>query len=283
MAQKIPKNSGRLVRWTRYEKLEPSLAPLIEGTNPAEVSLDTFQVEATVDQYGEFAKVSDLLKFTAIDPVIENLAERFGRGAADLIEQLIIAELDAEAFEQFAGNQSDFDSITQADVMSHEEIIAAITAQELDFIRPHESGRTQVVLNTVSKRDLQSDPAVGSWVDLNKYTGGSDAQRKLLSGTFGEMYGAALRISDRMSNATNTGTIKVYNNYCIGEEAFGVVDLASGRPIEMVLKDERSGGVSNPLNMFGTVGYKVKGYATKYLDSGSKRVVNIRAASVVDA
>ena len=278
---KIPKGEGKLVRWTRYAKHNPSLTPLTECTNPAEVSIPSSQVEAIVDQYGEYAKVSDLLSFTALDPVLSSLSERFGRAAADLIEQLIVAELDAEGFEQLVANAANVDAITQTDVLEHQEIIEAMVRQQQDFIQPHESGKYVACLNTAAKFDIMSDTQAGSWSDINKFVAG--AQDKIIRGQFGEMYGARLTSSDRMSSAANAGSVQVRNNYVIGEEAFGTVSLASRSVVEMIMKDERSGGISNPLNMCATVGYKLKGYKVKYLDSGSKRVTIIKAASAQDA
>lgn len=277
----IPKGEGKLVRWTRYAKHNPSTAPLTEGQNPSDVQIPTSQVEATVAQYGEYACVSDLLKFTALDPVVESLAERFGRAAADLIEQLIVAELDLKGSDQFVANAANADAITQTDVINHKEIIEATIAQQLDFISEHESGKYVYVGNAAARFDLMADPQAGAWADINKFVNGP--QNKLMTGEFGEMYGVKLLISDRMTQATNTGGIEVRNNYVIGEEAFGTVSLKSGRIIEMKMKDERSGGTSNPLDMFGTVGYKLKGYVVKYLDDNSKRVVIIKAASAQDA
>lgn len=282
--QKIPKGEGKLVRWLRYAKHNPSTNPLSEGVNPAATSLTTSQVEAIVDQYGEYVTVSDFINFTALDPVMKNISERLGRGAADLVEQLHVTELDAEAFEFWAGDATGVGDIAQADVLNHQEIIQASVDQELAFIGPHESGKRVAVLNTAAKFDIMADNSAGSWVDINKFTDGP--QSKILNGQFGEMYGARLVTSDRMSALAAQGPgndVTVRNNYLIGEEGYGNVSFASKQIIEMIMKGEDSGGVSNPLNMYSTVGYKLKAYKVKYLDSGSKRVINIRAASAQDA
>ncbi len=83
-----------------------------------------------------------------------------------------------------------------------------------------------------------------------------------------------------MSAAANSTPLSVKNNYVIGEEAFGCVEL-DGDSIQMFIKDHKSGGVANPLEQFATVGYKIQGFVAKYLDASSKRVVIVRASASI--
>ena len=135
------------------------------------------------------------------------------------------------------------------------------------------------VLHPACQYDILNETAVGSWVDVNKYTDGkSGAMEKILRGEFGMLYGMRMLVSDKMSSTPNATPINVRSNYVIGEEAFGVVEL-DGDSIKMIVKDHKSGGVANPLEQFATVGYKIQGFVAKYLDSGSSRVISIHAAS----
>ena len=81
--QRLPKGLGTQVKWLRYARIAGSVSTLTEGTPPSEISFTTSNVTADILQYGQFSKVSDLLSYTAIDPVLRNLSERFGRAAAD--------------------------------------------------------------------------------------------------------------------------------------------------------------------------------------------------------
>jgi N4-gp56 family major capsid protein len=278
--QRLPKGNGKQVKWLRYSRIESSLTPLTEGTAPSEISFTTANVTADVQQFGQFVKISDMLSDTAIDPVLENVMERLGRAAATTIEDLIVAELDAQAAIQRVNNRANDDAIVAGDVLNHKELIEAMISQKADFIGPHESGSYVAVIHPSNQFDLLVDTQTGSWLDINKFV--SPAQEKLMNGEFGRLYGARLLVSDRMTDADNAGApvVNVKKNYMIGEEAFGVVEL-DGRSLEMIMKDHKSGGVSNPLNQFATTGYKIHGFKAKYLDSSSKRAIQIRAASAL--
>jgi N4-gp56 family major capsid protein len=93
------------------------------------------------------------------------------------------------------------------------------------------------------------------------------------------MYGMRFVVSDKMTNQTKALT-EVYQNYVIGEEAFGVIKL-DNKLVSMKIKKHGSAGANDPLDQFATVGYKINGFVAKYLDSGSKRIVAISAASAL--
>lgn len=276
--QRLPKGNGKDVKWLRYSAIAGSTSTLTEGTPPAEVSFSTSNVSATIAQYGQFAKVSDLLSDTAIDPVLDNLSERFGIAASKTVEQLIVDELANNCANQNVNNRANFAAITSSDVLSHKELIEAMIRQKADYIGPHESGDYVAVLHPRCEYDLLVDTNSGSFLDIQKYVD----NKPLLNGEIGKMYGMRFLISDKMLTSVGTGSggIDVHQSFVIGEEAFGVVEL-NGDAMKMIVKRHGSAGANDPLDQFATVGYKINGFAAKYLDSGSKRVIAINAASAI--
>lgn len=276
--QRLPKGNGKQVKWLRYSAIAGSTSPLAEGTPPAEISFSTSNVTANIVQYGQYAKVSDLLSDTAIDPVLENLSERFGIAASKTIEELIVSELANSCANQNVNNRANFAAIQAGDVISHKELIEAMIRQKADFIGTHESGSYVVVLHPRAEYDLMVDSQAGSWLDIQK---GVD-NRPLLNGEVARMYGMRFLVSDKMLTSVGTGAggIDVHQSFVIGEEAFGVVEL-NGDSMKMFVKRHGSAGANDPLDQFATVGYKINGFAAKYLDAGSKRVIAINGASAL--
>jgi N4-gp56 family major capsid protein len=276
--QRLPKGNGKQVKWLRYSAIAGSTSPLTEGTPPSEISFSTSNVTADIVQYGQYAKVSDLLSDTAIDPVLENLSERFGIAASKTIEELIVSELANNCANQNVADRNTFADILAADVLTHKELIEAMISQKAAFIGPHESGDYVVVLHPRAEYDLLSDAQAGSWLDINKYTD----KRPLMNGEIGRMYGMRFLVSDKMltSLGTGAGGIDVCQSFVIGEEAFGVVEL-NGDAMKMFIKRHGSAGANDPLDQFATVGYKIHGFASKYLDAGSKRVIAVNGASAL--
>lgn len=279
MKQKLPKGLGKQVKWLRYSAIAESVSALTEGTPPSELSVTTANVTATVAQYGQYSKVTDLLADTAIDPVVENLAERFGRAAAKTVESLIVTELNSGASIQRVNNRAADVNIVAGDVLNHKELIEAMIRMKADYIEPHEKGEYMCVLHPMAEYDLTVDTQAGSWLDIRKYTDNKD----LLNGEIGRMYGMRFLVSDKATteaDAGDGGTVDVISSYVIGSEAFGVVEL-NGQSIKMIRKSLGSAGGADPLDQYSTVGYKIHGFAAKYLDASSKRVIRIKSSSAL--
>jgi len=271
--QRLPKGNGKTVEWLRYSTIDESTVALdaggnTEGVPPQAIGYQTTKVSASIKQYGQYSRVSDLLSDVAIDPVLENLSERFGVAASKTIEKLIANELDA-ATDAAAVNANSLESA----IITHKDLVEAMILQKAAFIGPHESGDYVVVLHPLCEYDLLIDSQAGSFLDLKKYTD----PKQTLNGEIGRMYGMRFLVSDKM----NPIAASVYHrNYVIGEEAFGVVEL-NGDSMKMFVKRHGSAGAADPLDQFATVGYKIHGFAAKYLDANSKRIVQVRAKSAI--
>ncbi len=284
--QKLPKGLGKQVKWLRYSAIAESTSTLTEGTPPSELSVPTANVTASISQYGQYSKVTDLLSDTAIDPVIENLAERFGRAAAKTVEKLHEIELYNEAVIQRVNDRANDAAIVAGDVLKHQELIEAMIRMKADNIEEHESGMYVCVLNPLSEYDLMVDSTAGSWLDISKYTD----NKPQMNGEIGRMYGMRFLVSDKIRNegsAGSGGTVDVLNSYVFGAEALGAVELNSSS-IKMIRKSLGSAGGADPLDQYSTVGYKIHGFVSKYLGkdeisvgTNSKRVVAVRSSSAL--
>lgn len=68
----------------------------------------------------------------------------------------------------------------------------------------------------------------------------------------------------------------VYANMAMGKDSFGIVDPEGAR-LEMIIHDKASGGTSNPLNLWSTIGYKFM-YGCRILYP--ERLVRVECGSV---
>jgi N4-gp56 family major capsid protein len=79
----IPKNHGKTIEFRKYSPLEKALTPLTEGVTPKGNNLNVSKVEATIYQYGDWIRMSDMLLLTAIDnnmvEAIDILGDQAGR------------------------------------------------------------------------------------------------------------------------------------------------------------------------------------------------------------
>jgi len=218
------------------------------------------------------------LSDTAIDPVIDNLAERFGVAASKTIEELIVDEIKSNAAVQYSGSAAALNAVSES--LDHLDLIKAMITQKKSMIGPHESGSYVTVLHPRSEYDLLVDVTSGSFLDINKYTD----KRPLMTGEIGRMYGMRFLVSDKMPTQVGQGASAkdVCSSFVIGEEAFGVVELNS-ECLKMIVKKHGASGGADPLDQYATVGYKIHGFVAKYLDASSKRVIRVLAASGLNA
>ncbi len=280
---KLPKGGGKQVKWLRYSRISSSTNPLAEGITPNPTAITTQNVTATVQQYGEFVRVSDFFEMTAIDPVLENVTELLGEAASESIEDLIVAELDGSGAIQRVNDRAANSDILSTDVLVMKELIEAMLTLKVDKVPAHKMGKYVAVLSPSCEYDMMVEKNQGGWLDLGQFA--LRDEKKLKTGELGEAYGLKFFSSDKMTNtADGAGSIAVHKNYVMGQRPFGVVEL-DGKNIEMIIKDKKSGGVANPLELFSTVGYKIPGFAAKYLGGSANgtadRLIQVRAASAL--
>lgn len=84
----IPRNGGKIIEFRKYSPLPKALTALAEGLAPAGNSLTVSTVTATVDQYGDFIKLSDMLEMTAIDRNVEEATKLLGAQAGRTLDTI---------------------------------------------------------------------------------------------------------------------------------------------------------------------------------------------------
>jgi len=89
------KKKSKVRKWRRYESLVPATTPLTEGVTPTGSSINFTDITATLSQYGDWVQISDVIEDTHEDPVLMEMMEVCGEQAAETIELLRIAVLQA--------------------------------------------------------------------------------------------------------------------------------------------------------------------------------------------
>lgn len=264
----LPKNSGNELIFTRYDNFGANTTPLVEGVAPNGLALASNQISAIPQQYGDYVALSDALILEAIDPVIENANDLLSYRAALSIDTIIRNTLEGAMTNQYVG-QVDEASIVAANVMNASEVRKAAFKLKKENVRPMGSDYVGVI-HPAQSFDLQSDTAVGSWLDLNKYT----TTGPTLKGEIGKLYGVRFTESTNVE-VVNNGTVDVYRSFIFGKGAYGLVDLA-GMKLKTIRKQLGQSGVADPLDQIATVGYKFW-HKTVVLDS--KRAIEVYAAT----
>lgn len=91
----IPRKSTKTIKFRRYNSLARATAPLAEGIPPAGRKLTKTDVNATLEQYGDFIELTDVIQDTHEDPVLDESMDLVGEQAAETLEVIRIAVMKA--------------------------------------------------------------------------------------------------------------------------------------------------------------------------------------------
>ena len=84
----IPKNGGKTIEFRKYNPLPKALVPLSEGVTPDGRKMSVTNLTATVDQYGDYIELSDILLLTAIDNNMVQATKLIGTQAGETLDTI---------------------------------------------------------------------------------------------------------------------------------------------------------------------------------------------------
>ncbi len=265
----IPKGRGKTIEFRKYSPLPKALTPLKEGVTPAGQKLNVSTIEATIDQYGGYIELSDMLLLTAIDNNLTQATELLGSQAGRTADTITREVINAGTNAQYANDKSGRANLTSADVMTVKEIQKAVRTLRSMNAKPLKGGYFVGILNPDVEYDLMRDP---EWVEASKY----GKPEQLFDGEIGRIAGVRF-VSTTEAKKWMAGSeggnadIDVYSTLIIGKDAYGITDI-EGNGLQHIVKQLGSGGTTDPLNQRATVGWKLAKTAEILVDEYMVRV-----------
>lgn len=77
----IPAHGGKTIEFRKYSPLPKALTPITEGVTPKGNKLNVTTLTATIQQYGDYIEISDILETTAIDRNLQEATNLLGSQA----------------------------------------------------------------------------------------------------------------------------------------------------------------------------------------------------------
>ncbi|NPV90070.1 MAG: N4-gp56 family major capsid protein [Firmicutes bacterium] len=251
---KIPKHAGATTSWRRLE-MPATLATtaITEGVTPASIDLTINKVQATVQQFGAWTKITDFVDLVGLDPILTETSQLMGDYAGLSMDAVVRDIVVAGTSVLYANNRisrvtvAAGDKITAADIMKMRETMVK------NFVKPVKlpnggSGylaftHPSVVTNIMSLQE---------WKDQNTYVDVKNREK----GIAGQMYGIYFMEapSARVFAGEGASGIDVYSTLIIGQGAYGIPDIAGSSKPEILVFS--SGNTENPLELYKTCGWK---------------------------
>lgn len=247
----IPRNGGKTIQFRSFSPLPPALTPLTEGVTPDGNNLTITEIFATVNQYGDYVEISDVLDLTAIDPVLDETAELLGEQSAQTLDIITSNELNSGTTVQYAGGKTDRDQIAATDLLTVDEVRKAVRTLKRNNVKTIDGRNYIAIVEPGTTYDLQSDP---KWEEPSKYAGSG----QIFSGEIGRLYGVRFVETTFAKKFEGEGAdgIDVYSTLVIGKDAYGMVDIESSGAVKNIIKPHGSAGTADPLNQRATSGWK---------------------------
>lgn len=247
----IPKGSGKTIEFRQFSTLPKATTPLTEGVTPNGQSYSVNSFTATIQQYGAYIAISDMLELTAFDNQMAEITRMLGAQAGITSDTLTRDVLAQSTNVIRVGGGAERKDVAAANILTVEAIKKAVRALKRKNI-PTIGGNYVAIVHPDTVYDLWNDD---EWIEASKYAGST----QIFQGEVGKLYGVRFVESTEAkiwSKEASGAQVPVYATLVLGENAFGVTSINNGG-IETITKQLGSGGSSDPLNQRATVGWKM--------------------------
>ncbi len=258
----IPARGGKSIQFRRFEKIIVTAGSytLTEGTPPTETQATVSSVSCTISQYGQFSKLSDILETQAYDPVIDQFVEKYGIAMAEGVDTVIRDVVDNTTTNiQYADAATVVGTSGAGAVGSGNYLDAAELLEMRRTLRradalPVADGKYVCIIHPDNTKDLFEDPDI---VDAFQHAAPREEGNPLFTGVLGDWMGIRFVETSNLHIYSSYGMsgADIYEVVMLGKEAFGVSEL-SAQAARTIIHPRGTGGHTDPLEQFSTVGWK---------------------------
>ena len=254
----IPKNGGKTIEFRKYSPLPKLTTPLTEGVTPDGQSLTVTTVEATIDQYGGYVTISDMLQLAAIDNNMVQATKLLGNQAGASLDTITREVLNGGTNVVYAGGVSSRSALTADSKLTVDDIKKAVRA--LKNQNAEKIGDSYVaIIHPDVTYDLTNDPA---WQAVKDYD-----PKDWYEGEIGKIAGV------RFVETTEAKIFEggVYSTLILGDNAYGVTEIEGGG-LQHIVKQLGSAGTADALDQRATVGWKATKVAERLVEQFMVRI-----------
>lgn len=254
----IPKGNGKTIEFRVVKGLsdDPESNVLTEGVPGDGQAMTVTTITATVKQYGNYVKFTDMLDITSKDDPIMKLGVPACSAQMGGVSDKITRNRMHETTNSFCANGcAALSSIASTDLIQLDDLFKAAARLKANNA-PTINGSYVAIMHPYVAKDLMSKlGGTTAWVDVAKYAN----PENIIEGEIGKIG------SVRVVETTNakyykagdlsgaTASVPVFATIVIGANAYGTTKITGGGA-ELITHDK--GEIGGPLNQFSTVGWK---------------------------
>lgn len=281
----LPKHAGtKVIKFRRYSNLAVATTPLQEGITPVGSQLSVTDITATVQQFGDYVTVTDVLSYESEDAVLMEAAEILGDQTGDTLDQLCRDILNAGTSAIYSGTKTQNSEVAAGDVISDANLLNAVLN-----LKNNKARKMTRQINPSTGYNTTPQPAcyigivhpnitfklktISGWTPVQKYPSQANVMQDEV-GSFDE-----IRFVETTNAKVFVGEgaagIDVYSTLIFGANAYGITRV-SGEALKNIVKPLGSAGSADPLDQRATSGWKATFVAKILNDDYITRIVSAR-------
>lgn len=261
----IPKNGGKNIEFRKFVPFNKATKVLTEGVTPDGGSLSVTKIEATVDQYGYYVTLSDILQLTSIDNTLVETTKLLGSQAGMTLDTVTREVINGGTNVMYSGGKSARSALDADSKLSVDDIYRAARFLKAQNAPKIEGGYVAIIHPDVAYDLMRND----EWIESHKYA----ATTELFEGEIGKIGGVRFVETTEAKIFADGGASNrdVYSTLVLGANAYGVTEIEGGG-LQHIVKQLGSGGTSDPLNQRATVGWKAIKTAERLVENYMIRI-----------
>ena len=192
-SQFLPAGHGDSVQWRKWNTFDKSLTPLTEGVIPSGQKFGQSAVSVSVQQYGDYAAISDRLNLHAVDNVLLGAAEEMGAAGGETADTLVRNEVCTGTSVLYADTLDSTGAITGTPSYRYQlsadnnRLTPDVVNKAYTFLKKQkapffEGNKYVAVIHPSAAYDLRSHP---DWMEAHKYA----AAHEIFEGEIDELHG----------------------------------------------------------------------------------------------
>ena len=192
-SQFLPAGHGDNVQWRKWNTFDKAMTPLTEGVIPSGQKFGQSAVSVSVQQYGDYAAISDRLNLHAVDNVLLGAAEEMGAAGGETADTLVRNELCTGTSVIYADTLDASGAVVSTPTSRRElkadnnRLTPDAVNKAYTFLKKQkapffEGNKYVAVIHPSAAYDLRSHP---DWMEAHKYA----AAREIFEGEIGELHG----------------------------------------------------------------------------------------------
>ncbi len=245
----IPKNGGKTIQFRKFVPFSKATAPLSEGITPDGGALSVTNVTASVEQYGYYVTISDMLMLTAVDNTLVETTKLLGSQAGSTLDTITREVLNGGTSVMYAGGKEAREALDETCKLKVDDVYKAARFLKTQNA-PKIDGSYVAIIHPDVAYDLMRDE---EWIDVHKY----NSTTEIFEGEIGKLAGVRFVESTeaKIFSGEGANSRDIYSTLVLGANAYGVTEVTGGG-LEHIVKQLGSGGTADPLNQRATAGWK---------------------------